>query len=176
MEDPSAEELSQLLLVGARALLGDLFGGFDPVDVPGSVALAALFPLDGADFLANAVPGIDVQLVGALGVARLGDHVMTDPAHLGVAPEGLDVQALLVGVAVVYRDDPRSRLLVIVRVEVGNWLSLMVFIVGASNTHGCARLTVKCRGQCRVFRAPIEVVVFTRCTLVAAAEILPPPI
>ena len=100
----------------------------------------------------------------------------TDPAHLGPAPEGLDVQALLVGVAVVYRDDPIFRLLVVVRVEVGHRLSLMVLIVGASDADSCSRLTVKRGGQCRVLRAPIEVVVLSRCALVAAAEILPPPV
>ena len=146
------------------------------MDVAGSVTLAALFALYGADLLANAVPGIDVQPIGALGVARLGDHVMADPAQLGVAPEGLDAQAFLVGVALIYRDDPGPWLLVVARVEVGNWPSLMVFIIGASNAHGCTRLTVKCRGQCRVFWMPIEVVVLTRCALVAAAEVLPPPI
>ena len=150
MEDPSAEELSELLLAGPRVLLGDLLGGFDPMDVAGSVALAALSALYGADLLANAVPGIDAQLIGALGVARLGDHATADPAQLGVAP--VDAQAFLVGVALVYRDDPGPWLLAVVRVEVGNWLSLMVFIIGAFNAHGCTRLTVKRRGQCRVFR------------------------
>ena len=143
VEDAGAEELPDLFFVGARVLLGDLFGGLDPVDVAGSVSLGALFPLYGADFLADVVPGLDVQLIGALGVARFGDHMMTDPTHLGLAPEGLDAQALLVGVVVVYRDDPRSRLLGVVRVEVGNGLSLLVIIVGAANADGCARLSVE---------------------------------
>ena len=150
VEDASAEELPNLLFVGPRVLLGDLFGGLDPVDVAGSISLGALFPLYGADFLADVVPGLDVQLIGALGVARFGDNMVTDPAHLGLAPEGLDAQALLVGVVVVYRDDPGSRLLVVVRVEVGHRLSLLVIIVGAADADSCARLSVKRRGQCRV--------------------------
>ena len=176
VEDASAEELPDLLFVGPRALLGDLFGGFDPVDVAGSVSFGALFPLDGADFLADVVPGLDVQLVGALGVAGFGDHMVADPAHLGPAPEGLDAQALLVGVAVIYRDDPGFRLLAVVRIEVGHSLSLMVLIICASDADSCSRLTVKRGRQCRVLRVPIEVVVLSRCALVAAAEVLPPPV
>ena len=61
VEDAGAEELPDLFYVGARVLLGDLFGGLDPVDVAGSVSLGALFPLYGADFLADVVPGLDVR-------------------------------------------------------------------------------------------------------------------
>ena len=132
--------------------------------------------LDGADFLADVVPGLDVQLVGSLGFASFGDHMVADPAHLGPGAEGLDAQALLVGLAVVYRDDPEFRLLAVIRIEVGHRLSLMVLIIGASDADSCSRLTVKRGGQCRVLRAPIEVVVLSRCALVAAAEVLPPPV
>ena len=96
------------------------------------------------------------------GVAGFGDHVVADPTHLGAAPEGLDVQAFLVGVAVVYRDDPRSGLSVVVRVEVGHRLSFMVFIIGAANADSCSRLTVKCGGQRGVLRVPVEVVVLRK--------------
>ena len=176
VKDAGTEELPDLFLVGPGVLRCDLLGGFDPVHVAWSISLGALLPLDGADLLANVVPGLDVQLVGGLGVAGFGDHMVADPPHLGAAPEGLDAQAFLVGVAVVNRDDPRFRLSVVVRVEVGHRLSLMVFIIGAADADSCSRLAVKCGGQRWVLRAPIEVVVLSRGTLVAAAEILPPPI
>ena len=140
VKDAGTEELPHLLLVGPGVLRCDLLGGLNPVHIAWSIPLGALLPLDGADLLANVVPGLDVQLVGAFGVAGFGDHVVADPTHLGAAPEGLDVQAFLVGVAVVYRDDSRSRLSVVVRVEVGHRLSFMVFIIGAAKADnvGCS--------------------------------------
>ena len=71
LKDVGTEELPHLLLVGSGVLRCDLLGGLNPVHIAGSIPLGALLPLDGADLLANVVPGLDVQLVGALWGCRL---------------------------------------------------------------------------------------------------------